>query len=96
MEEFFNVDKPFLSLADHSLEQSRCHPIIGSKSKGSHIWYHCKLHPKVVNTNLNSIEHHCRYSDHVQHKAEILRLLKAQNSTKNDSDAILTTDLWKN
>ncbi|HEY7572869.1 MAG TPA: hypothetical protein VH796_16030 [Nitrososphaeraceae archaeon] len=80
VEEFFRADKPFLSLTDHSLEESPCYPIIGSKSIDSHIWYHCKLHPKIVNANLNSIEHHCKYSDLIQHKEAILRSLEAQNS----------------
>lgn len=94
VEEFFRADKPFLSSTDHSLEESPCYPIIGSKTKGSHIWYYCKLHPKVVNVNLNSIEHHCKYSDNIQHKAAILRLLQTDNSAKlgSGSDSILTTD----
>jgi DNA replicative helicase MCM subunit Mcm2 (Cdc46/Mcm family) len=93
VEEFFKTDdRQILSLPDHSLEQSPCYPIIDSKSKGSHIWYHCKLHPKVKNVNLSSIEHHCKYSDHNQHKAAILRLLKSQNSINYGLGSILTTD----
>jgi hypothetical protein len=93
VEEFFkDEDRQILPLPDHSLEQSPCYHIIGSKSKRGHIWYHCKLHPKVVNTNLNSVEHHCKYSDRNQHKEAILRLLRSQNSINYGSDIILTTD----
>ena len=94
MEEFFRVDKPYLSLTDYPLEQSPCFHIIGSKSKGGHIRYHCKLHPKIVNTNLNSIEHHCKYSDHIQHKEAILRILQTENSIKSvsSSNSVLTTN----
>ena len=75
VEDFFRADpdKPSLPLPDHSLEQSPCYPIIGSKSSGDHIIYYCKLHHKVENTNLESIEHHCRFTDPDHHKAEIMK-----------------------
>jgi hypothetical protein len=69
--DFFS-SKQSLALPEHSLEQSPCYPIIGSKTEGNYIMYYCRIHPKVRNTNLESIEHHCRLSDLEQHKAEIL------------------------
>ena len=92
VEEFFRDDEPFTSSTDHSLEQSPCFHIIGSRTEGGRIWYYCKLHPKVVNTNLNSIEHHCKYSDHVHHKEAILRILRSFESNSG-SNSILMTDL---
>ena len=72
VEDFFSSNQP-LPLSDHSLEQSPCYPIIGSKSSGNYIIYYCKLHRKVENTNLESIEHHCRLADPDYHKAEIMK-----------------------
>jgi hypothetical protein len=78
VEDFFetDIDKEFSPLPDHSLEQSPCYPIIGSKSRDDHIIYHCRLHPKVKNTDLDSLERHCRFADPDQHKAEILRSIQ--------------------
>jgi hypothetical protein len=72
VEDFFSSKQP-LPLPDHSLEQSPCYPIIGSKPGGNYIMYHCKIHPKVKNTNLESIEHHCRFADPNHHKEEIMK-----------------------
>jgi hypothetical protein len=72
VEDFFS-SKQSLPLPDHSLEQSPCYPIIGSKSGGDHIIYYCKIHRKVENANLESIEHHCRFTDPDHHKAEIMK-----------------------
>ncbi|HEY7079669.1 MAG TPA: hypothetical protein VH500_08210, partial [Nitrososphaeraceae archaeon] len=46
------------------------------------------------NANLNSIEHHCKYSDLIQHKEAILRILQTENSIKSvsGSNSILTTN----
>jgi hypothetical protein len=52
VEEFFNVEKPFLSLADHSLEQSPCYTIIGSKYNGNRIWAIYILKREIKNTRL--------------------------------------------
>ena len=72
VEDFFSI-KQSLQLPNHSLEQSPCYPIIGSKSSGDYIIYYCKVHRKVENTNLKSIEHHCRFTDPEHHKAEIMK-----------------------
>jgi hypothetical protein len=68
VEDFYNSEQS-LPLPDHSLKQSPCCPIIG----GDYIIYYCKAHPKVENTNLESIEHHCRFTDTEHHKAEIMK-----------------------
>ena len=54
LEDFFkdNPDKQSLPLPNHSLEQSPCRPIIGSKSQGNYIMYYCRIHPKVKNASL--------------------------------------------
>jgi hypothetical protein len=53
-------------------------------------------HNHIIQTSqkpiLNSLEHHCKYSDNFQHKAAILRSLEAQYSTRYDSDTLLTSD----
>jgi hypothetical protein len=49
--------------------------MINSKMEGRVEWYFCKLHPDLVNINLSSIEHHCKYKESEFHKSEILRLL---------------------
>jgi hypothetical protein len=46
VEEFFRVDKPYLSLTDYSLEQSPCFHIIGSKSKGGSYSVSLQITPK--------------------------------------------------
>ena len=40
--------------------------------------YYCKLHPDIENIYLESIEHHCKFSNPEFRKSEILRLLKAK------------------
>jgi transcriptional regulator with XRE-family HTH domain len=73
IDNFFSNDK---LLSGHSIEQSVCYPIIGSKSEGDYTMYYCKIHPKIKNANLGSIEHHCRFSNPDQHKTEMLRVLE--------------------
>ena len=79
-EQFFydDPDAPYQSLPSHSLEESPSAPIIGSKAEGKFVWHYCKLHPDDVNSNLSSIEHHCKYKDPEIHKQEILRILQQQ------------------
>ena len=75
LEDFFYdaPDLPYKPLAEHSLEQSPCYPIIGSKVEGRYKVYYCELHPKGSrNINLSSVEQHCKYSDPETHKAQIL------------------------
>jgi hypothetical protein len=50
--------------------------IIGMHNKYKVPFYYCKLHPNIENIYLESIEHHCRFSDPEYHESEILRLLK--------------------
>ena len=75
VDQFFNDDQDRPNQTTHNLEESPCYPIIHSKSVGNHIWYYCRLHPDFKNISLSSIEHHCRYHEPDQHKAEILKLL---------------------
>ena len=86
VEEFFldNPDLAYQPADSHSLEQSPCVPIIDSKVEASIIWFNCKLHPGIVNINLSSIEHHCKYSTPELHKSEILNILNER--TKEQSD----------
>jgi hypothetical protein len=39
-------------------------------------FYHCKLHPKVENIHLKSIEDHIRLKDPDKHKAKLLEFLE--------------------
>jgi hypothetical protein len=79
IEEFFFDDpaiSPWKPLPKHSLEQSPCYPIIGMHNKYRVPFYYCKLHPKIENIYLESIEHHCKFSEPGLHKSEILKSLK--------------------
>jgi hypothetical protein len=74
IEEFFSNDMP---LDAHSLEESPCYPIIGSKPSEipTDTIYYCKLHPdRLPTTFLSAIENHCRDEPDI-HKTEILRVL---------------------
>jgi hypothetical protein len=85
VEDFFFDDPAgrYQALPTHNLQQSPCAPIIGSKTgEKSVLLYYCKLHPKIQNLNLDSIEHHCKYGEPEVHKKEILsRLSKSYGST---------------
>jgi hypothetical protein len=39
-------------------------------------FYYCKLHPDIENIHLESIEHHCKFSDPEYHKSEVLKFLE--------------------
>ena len=69
--DFFTDDKTvdYKPLADHTLEESPCRSII-IKDK---LLYFCKLHPKIQSIYLSTIEHHTKYRNPEQHKAEIVR-----------------------
>lgn len=69
-------ENPWKPLSEHPLEQSPCYPIIGMHNKYKVPFYYCKLHPNIQNIYLESIEHHCKFSNPEFHKSEILRLLK--------------------
>jgi hypothetical protein len=78
IEEFFYDDPntPWKPLPKHSLEQSPCYPIIGMHNKYRVPFYYCKLHPSIENIYLESIEHHCKFSEPQLHKSEMLKSLK--------------------
>jgi hypothetical protein len=67
---------PWKSLPEHTLEQSPCYPIISIHHKYRLSIYYCRLHPHIQNMYLESIEHHCKFSEPQLHKSEILRLLE--------------------
>jgi hypothetical protein len=67
---------PWKSLPEHTLEQSPCYPIIGIHDKYKASMYYCKLHRRIQNIYLESIEHHCKFSDPELHKSEILKFLE--------------------
>ena len=50
VENFFS-DEQSLPLSLHSLEQSPCYPIIGSKPAGNHTMYYCEVHPREKRYN---------------------------------------------
>jgi hypothetical protein len=58
------------------LWKSPCYPIIGMHNKYRVPFYYCKLHPNIENIYLESIEHHCKFSEPGFHKSEILKSLK--------------------
>jgi hypothetical protein len=82
IEEFFFDDpaitpeNPWKPLPKHSLEQSPSYPIIGMHNKYTVPFYYCKLHCNIENMYLETIEHHCKFSEPGLHKSEILKSLK--------------------
>jgi hypothetical protein len=82
IEDFFFNDcsitpqNPWKPLPKHSLEQSPCFPIIGMHNKYRVPFYYCKLHPNIENVYLQSIEHHCKFSEAQVHKSALLQLLQ--------------------
>jgi hypothetical protein len=73
--EVFFSSMQSLPLPNHSLEQSPCYPIIGSKPAGNHTMYYCQVHPKTTTINLGSIEQHWKMLDPDHHKTEIISRL---------------------
>ena len=69
IEEFFfddpaiTLENPWKPLPKHSLEQSPCYPIIGMHNKYRVPFYYCKLHCNIENIYLETIEHHCKFSE---------------------------------
>ena len=90
VEEFFldNPDLEYQPADSHSLEQSPCVPIIDSKVEASIVWFNCKLHPGIVNINLSSIEHHCKYFEPDLHKSRDLEYVESANkgAARTDKD----------
>ena len=70
------TENPWKPLPEHTLEQSPCYPIVGIHNKYTVQMYYCKLHPHIQNIYLESIEHHCKFSDSELHKSEILKFLE--------------------
>ena len=58
------------------LWKSPCYPIIDIHNKYKVPFYYCKLHPDIENIHLESIEHHCKFSDPEYHKSEVLKFLE--------------------
>jgi hypothetical protein len=69
-------ENPWRPLPKHSLEQSPCYPIIGIHNKYRVHFYYCKLHHNIENIYLESIEHHCKFSNPQLHKSEIIKCLE--------------------
>lgn len=75
VEDFFSNDIP---LGGHSIEQSPCAAIIGSKPGEipTDTVYCCKLCPDMIpSIFLQAVENHCRDKEPDVHKAEILRII---------------------
>jgi len=95
IEQFFFDDyaitpeNPWKPLPKHSLEQSPCYPIIGVHNKYRVPFFYCKLHSDIENVYLESIEHHCKFSNPGVHKSEILEFL---NRISRDHGYLLTKD----
>jgi hypothetical protein len=103
IEDFFFDDpritpeNPWKPLPKHSLNQSPCYPIIGTHNKYRVPFHYCKLHPNIENIHLESIEHHCKFSNLEFHKSEILRLLKkilANHTAKKQDNHINVNSLF--
>ena len=80
----FFYDDPNIAwkpLPSHNLEQSPCYHIIDKKDR----LYYCKLHPKIQNVNLDTIEHHCKYNEHEIHRKEIIsKIISEMNQEGRD------------
>ncbi|MGC1134466.1 MAG: hypothetical protein WA941_16680 [Nitrososphaeraceae archaeon] len=88
IEEFFRdmLNEDWKPLPPHEIYQSPCYPIIGIKIykwindktgvKDTSRWYYCKVHPKVENIYLGTIEHHCKYKEPEKHKSKVLEFLQ--------------------
>src|ERR671936_1866332 len=86
VEDFFHDDPktPWKPLPEHDLKQSPCYPIINVRNYHNYKipFYYCKLHPDIENVYLETIEHHCKYSNPEVHKLEILKLTQRKKNIK--------------
>jgi hypothetical protein len=88
-EEFFHDDPnntPWKPMPEHDLKQSPCYPIIDIRNYHNYKkipFYYCKLHPDIENVYLETIEHHCKYSNPEVYKLEILKLTEKEKMKKN-------------
>jgi hypothetical protein len=75
----FFIDDPnsiYRSPPEHTLEESRCKSIIKTDKNGD---FYCVFHPDIKYTNLETVEHHIKYSDTEFHKS---KLSKQEQSSK--------------
>jgi hypothetical protein len=88
VKEFFHDDPntPWKPLPEHDLKQSPCYPVIDIRNYHNYKmpFYYCKLHPDIENVYLETIEHHCKYSNPGVHKLEILKKLSLKEKMKNN------------
>ena len=86
VKEFFHDDSKtsWKPLPEHDLKQSPCYPIIDIRNYHNYkiSFYYCKLHPDIENVYLETIEHHCKYSNPEVHKLEILKLTEKAKKKK--------------
>jgi hypothetical protein len=73
---YISPKNPWRPIPNHSLEESPCYPIIGVNNKYRVPLYYCKLHAGFKNIYLESIEHHCKFSNPQLHKSEIIKRLE--------------------
>ena len=87
--EFFHDDPntSWKALPEHDLKQSPCYPIIDIRSYHNYKipFYYCKLHPDIENVYLETLEHHCKYSNPAVHKLEILKLTEKEKKEKKNN-----------
>jgi hypothetical protein len=88
VEEFFHDNPnntPWKPLPEHDLKQSPCYLIIDIRNYHNYKipFYYCKLHPDIENVYLETIEHHCKYSNPEAHKLEILKKLSLKEKNKH-------------
>jgi hypothetical protein len=68
----FFIDDPdsiYRSPPEHTLEESPCKSIIKIDKNGD---FYCIFHPDIKYTNLETVEHHIKYSDSEFHKSKLL------------------------
>jgi hypothetical protein len=68
----FFIDDPnsiYRSPPEHILEESPCKSIIKTDKNGD---FYCIFHPDIKYTNLETVEHHIKYSDTEFHKTKLL------------------------
>jgi hypothetical protein len=97
IEEYFRdiPSEEWKPLPPHEIYQSPCYPIIGTKIRSwinnetgvrdNTRWYYCKVHPKVENIYLDTIEYHCKYKEPEKHKSKVLghlQLLLQQHKSR--------------
>ena len=87
VKEFFHDDSKtsWKPLPEHDLKQSPCYPIIDVRNYHNYKkipFYYCKLHPDIENVYLETIEHHCKYSNPEVHRLKILKKVTQKEKKK--------------